>query len=49
MGHGRRGAPSDVQVRHPQFGVLGTLEIIRRNAHEIHHHLLDINRADARR
>jgi len=40
-------APADVQVRHPQFGVLGSLEIIRRNAHEVHHHLLDINRADA--
>jgi hypothetical protein len=40
-------APAEVQVRHPQFGVLGSLEIIRRNAHEVHHHLLDINRADA--
>jgi DinB superfamily len=42
-------APADVQVRHPRFGVLGSLEIIRRNAHEVHHHLLDINRADAPR
>ena len=41
--------PADVQVRHPQFGVLGALEIIRRNAHEVHHHLMDINRADAPR
>jgi hypothetical protein len=38
-------APADVQVRHPQFGVLGALEIIRRNAHEVHHHLMDIDRA----
>jgi hypothetical protein len=42
-------APDDAQVRHPQFGVLGALEIIRRNAHEIHHHLMDINRADTPR
>jgi hypothetical protein len=26
------GAPADIQVRHPQFGSLGALEIIRRNA-----------------
>lgn len=42
-------APAGVQVRHPRFGVLGALEIIRRNAHEVHHHLMDINRADAPR
>jgi hypothetical protein len=42
-------APADVQVRHPQFGVLGAREIIRRNAHEVHHHLMDINRAEAPR
>lgn len=42
-------APGDVQVRHPQFGALGAVEIIRRNAHEVHHHLMDINRAAARR
>jgi hypothetical protein len=27
-----------------QFGALGAVEIIRRNAHEVHHHLMDINR-----
>lgn len=42
-------APADVQVRHPEFGTLGALEIIRRNAHEVHHHLLDITRAGAPR
>jgi hypothetical protein len=42
-------APEDVQVRHPQFGTLGALEIIRRNAHEACHHLMDIIRADASR
>jgi hypothetical protein len=36
---------ADVQVRHPEFGILGALEIIRRNAHEVHHHLADIERA----
>lgn len=43
------GAPDDVQVRHPQFGSLGAPDIIRRVAHEAHHHLMDINRADAGR
>jgi hypothetical protein len=38
-------APADVQVRHPEFGALGALEIIRRNAHEVHHHQMDITRA----
>jgi hypothetical protein len=42
-------APADLQVRHPQFGLLGAVEIIRRNAHEVHHHVMDINRADAPR
>ncbi len=42
-------APADIQVHHPQFGSLGALEIIRRNAHEVHHHLMDINRGDAQR
>jgi hypothetical protein len=40
-------APDDIEVRHPQFGTLGALEIIRRNAHEVHHHLIDIKRSDA--
>ncbi len=31
-------------ICHPQFGTLGALEIIRRNGHEVHHHLMDINR-----
>jgi hypothetical protein len=42
-------APRDAQVRHPQFGLLGAVEIIRRNAHEVHHHLMDINRSKAQR
>jgi len=36
-------APAGVQVRHPQFGILGAVEIIRRSAHEVHHHLADIS------
>lgn len=31
-------------VVHPEFGNLGALEIIRRNAHEVHHHTRDIRR-----
>src|SRR5215467_1565229 len=42
-------ASADAEVHHPQFGVLGAIEIIRRNAHEVHHHLMDINRADTPR
>jgi hypothetical protein len=41
--------PADVEVHHPQYGLLGAVEIIRRNAHEVHHHLMDINRADVPR
>jgi len=37
-------APAEAMVRHPQFGSLGAVEIIRRNAHEAHHHLMDVNR-----
>jgi hypothetical protein len=36
--------PAAAQVRHPQFGTLGAVEVIRRNAHEVHHHLWDIHR-----
>jgi hypothetical protein len=42
-------ASARAEVHHPQFGVLGAVEIIRRNAHEAHHHLMDINRADTPR
>jgi hypothetical protein len=41
--------PADVEVHRPQYGLLGAVEIIRRNAHEVHHHLMDINRADVPR
>lgn len=44
-----RAAPDDIQARHPQFGALGGLEIIRRNAHKVCHHLMDNARADAPR
>lgn len=37
-------APGEVEVWHPQLGSLGAVEIIRRNAHEAEHHLMDINR-----
>ena len=37
--------PAAAQVRHPRFGMLGPVEVVRRNAHEVHHHLWDIHRA----
>jgi hypothetical protein len=37
-------APAGATVSHPKLGTLGALEIIRRTAHEIHHHLMDIDR-----
>lgn len=42
-------APADAAVRHPRFGALGAVELIRRDAHEVHHHLMDINRGQTRR
>jgi hypothetical protein len=38
-------APATARVRHPQFEMLGAVEVIRRNAHEVHHHLWDIRLA----
>lgn len=40
-----REAPRTAQVEHPVFGTLTTGDSIRRNAHEVHHHQLDIQRA----
>ncbi|HTX81803.1 MAG TPA: hypothetical protein VME44_06460 [Streptosporangiaceae bacterium] len=40
-------APSDIEVRHPQFGALRADDLIRRDGHEVHHHLMDINDAEA--
>lgn len=34
--------PPDLTTRHDLFGELATVDIIRRNAHEVQHHLLDI-------
>jgi hypothetical protein len=39
-----RAALAEAEVRHPQFGALGALEIIRRNAYEAHHQT-DIKRS----
>lgn len=36
--------PTTAEVSHPAFGTLGAVEIIRRNAHEVRHHLMDIHR-----
>lgn len=32
----------EAEVRHPLFGTLRTVDVIRRNAHEVRHHLYDI-------
>lgn len=32
------------RTTHPMFGVLTRDDVIRRNAHEMHHHLLDVRR-----
>ncbi len=34
-------APATAQVRRPEFGMLGAVEVIHRNAHGVHHHLWD--------
>ena len=39
-------APVTAAVSHPEFGTLTTVDVIRRNAHEVRHHLMDISRAD---
>jgi hypothetical protein len=36
--------PVDASVEHPEFGTLTAEDIIRRNAHEVQHHELDIRR-----
>ena len=37
-------APTEATVTHDELGEMGALEIIRRTAHEIRHHLMDIDR-----
>jgi hypothetical protein len=39
--------PDDAEVEHPVFGAMGALEIVRRNAHEVRHHLGDVVRWSA--
>lgn len=34
--------PLDLTASHDLFGELAAVDIVRRNAHEVHHHLLDI-------
>jgi hypothetical protein len=38
------GVPVNASVEHPEFGTLTAEDIIRRNAHEVQHHELDIRR-----
>jgi hypothetical protein len=41
--------PATAEVSHPQFGTLTAVDVIRRNAHEVHHHLMDITREHQQR
>ncbi len=38
-------APHDVTTPHPEFGTIGAFDVVRRNAHEVCHHLWDVRRA----
>jgi hypothetical protein len=41
--------PVTAEVSHPQFGTLTAVDVIRRNAHEVRHHLMDITREHQQR
>ncbi len=43
-----RSVAGDASVEHPEFGTLTAADIIRRNAHEVRHHELDIRRGVTR-
>jgi hypothetical protein len=43
-----RSVAGDASVEHPEFGTLTAADIIRRNAHEVRHHELDIGRGVTR-
>jgi hypothetical protein len=38
-------APQDVTTTHPEAGQICSFEVVRRNAHEVSHHLWDVQRA----
>ena len=38
------GAPPDATIEHPDYGTLSAGDIIRRNSHDVFHHLQDIAR-----
>ena len=39
-----REVPPDAVTEHPQFGTLTALDLIRRDAHEVRHHEMDVHR-----
>jgi len=43
-----RDAPPEAEAAHPEFGTITAADVIRRNAHEAQHHLLDIEQAAPR-
>ena len=38
-------APHDVSTAHPEAGSLSAFDVVQRNAHEVRHHLWDVERA----
>lgn len=38
-------APEDVTTAHPEAGQISSFEVVQRNAHEVCHHLWDVQRA----
>ena len=38
-------ATHDVSTSHPEAGAICALDVVQRNAHEVSHHLWDIERA----
>ena len=44
-----KNTPPDASATHSELGAMGAAEVIRRNAHEAQHHLLDIEQAAHRR
>ena len=43
-----RRAPAGARAAHPEWGTASRLEVLRRNAHEVHHHLGDVEAGLAR-
>jgi hypothetical protein len=42
-------APRDIRTPHPEAGTINAFDLVQRNAHEVRHHLWDIQRGSAER